>query len=56
MKAAVYTKYGPPDVLHVKEVDKPVPRDNEVLIRVRAVAVNYGDIVARNFRNILARR
>jgi NADPH:quinone reductase-like Zn-dependent oxidoreductase len=54
MKAVVYTKYGPPDVLHVKEVDKPVPKDNEVLIRVRAAAVNYGDIVARNFRNIPA--
>jgi NADPH:quinone reductase-like Zn-dependent oxidoreductase len=56
MKAVVYTKYGPPDVLHVKEVDKPVPKANEVLIRVRAVAVNYGDIVARNFRNIPARK
>jgi NADPH:quinone reductase-like Zn-dependent oxidoreductase len=54
MKAVVYTKYGPPDVLHIKEVDKPVPKDNEVLIRVRAAAVNYGDIVARNFRNIPA--
>jgi NADPH:quinone reductase-like Zn-dependent oxidoreductase len=40
MKAAVYTSYGPPDVLHIAEVAKPVPRDNEVLIKVRAAAVN----------------
>lgn len=50
MKAAVFTEYGSPDVLHVKEVAAPVPKDNELLIRVRATPVNYGDTLARNFR------
>ena len=55
MKAIVYTKYGPPDVLQLKEVEKPSPNDNEVQIRVYAVQVNYGDIVTRNFKNIPSR-
>ncbi len=40
MKAAVYSRYGPPDVLQIKDVEKPVPKDNEVLIKVRAASVN----------------
>jgi NADPH:quinone reductase-like Zn-dependent oxidoreductase len=43
MKAAVYTRYGPPDVLQIWDVEKPVPNDNEVLIRVRAASVNPFD-------------
>jgi NADPH:quinone reductase-like Zn-dependent oxidoreductase len=39
MKAA-YTRYGPPDVVEVNDLDKPVPRDNEVLIKVHAASVN----------------
>ena len=43
MKAIVYTKYGPPDVLELKEVAKPTPTDDEVLIKVQAVSVNRSD-------------
>jgi len=43
MKAIVYTEYGPPDVLQLREVDKPIPQDNTVLIKVHAVSVNDWD-------------
>lgn len=50
MRAMVYTRYGPPEVLHPAEVEKPVPRRDEVLIRVRATTVSAADVRCRGFR------
>ena len=50
MKAMVYNSYGPPDVVHLAEVAKPVPRDTEILIRIRATSVTSGDWRARSLK------
>ncbi len=47
MKAIVHTKYGPPDILQFKEVEKPVPRDDEILVKVQAASVNTLDLTLR---------
>jgi len=49
MKAVVCTRYGPPEVLQIKEVAKPVPRDNEVLVKVYATTVTSSDVRIRSF-------
>ena len=45
MRAVVHEKYGSPDVLELKEVQKPVPDDHQVLIKVRAASLNFGNLV-----------
>ena len=50
MKAITYSRYGPPDVLTVEEVEKPVPKANELRIRVRAVEVTKADCELRSFK------
>lgn len=47
MKVVVCTKYGPPEVLQFEEMEKPLPKDNEVLIKVRATTVHIGDTKVR---------
>ncbi|MED2974537.1 NAD(P)-dependent alcohol dehydrogenase [Fictibacillus sp. B-59209] len=55
MKAIVYHKYGPPDVLELTEVEKPIPEDNQVLVKIHAASVNYGNLVLLKGEPLLAR-
>ena len=55
MKAIVYTEYGSPDVLRIQEVKTPVLKSDEVLVRVHAASVNFGDLLARNFSAVRPR-
>jgi NADPH:quinone reductase-like Zn-dependent oxidoreductase len=55
MKAAVYTHYGPPEIVHLAEVDKPVAKDNEVLIKISASTVNRTDCGFRSANYFIVR-
>jgi NADPH:quinone reductase-like Zn-dependent oxidoreductase len=55
MKAIVFTEYGTPGVLQRKDIPQPSPKDKEILVRVRATPVNYGDLTARNFAHLTPR-
>lgn len=50
MKAVVWTEYGPPDVLQLRELEKPTPKDHAVLIRIYAATVTAGDCEQRSLR------
>jgi NADPH:quinone reductase-like Zn-dependent oxidoreductase len=54
MKAIISTEFGPPTVLKLQDVAKPAPQANEILVRNHATSVNYGDLVARDFKHVSA--
>ena len=55
MKAVVYTQYGSPDVLRIEEIEKPVPQDDQALVKVYATSINAGDYRMRGGRPLLLR-
>lgn len=55
MKAIVYKKYGTPDVLELKDVEKPTPKDNEVLVKIHAASINHGNLALLKGEPLLVR-
>jgi len=56
MKAIVFTEFGPPEVLQLKEIAKLDPKDSEILIKVHATPVNFADMLIRNFKKITPKK
>jgi NADPH:quinone reductase-like Zn-dependent oxidoreductase len=56
MKAVILTKFGSPDVLKVGEVEKPKPKENEILIKIHSTSVNFADLLIRDFKSITPRK
>ena len=52
MKAAKITEFGPPSVLHMAEMEKPSPKKSEILVKIHARSVNFGDLMARRFKQV----
>ena len=55
MRAVVYKKYGPPDVLHLEDVERPVPKDNEILVKIHATTINRTDSGLRSAEFFISR-
>lgn len=55
MKAITYTQYGPPEVLQLSEVEKPAPKSGEVLVKIKAASINYGDTVLMEGKPLIGR-
>lgn len=56
MKTATINEYGGPEVLKIEEVEMPVPKEGQLLVKVHAVPINFGDIMGRNFRNVSSKQ
>jgi NADPH2:quinone reductase len=55
MKAIIYTEYGSPEVLRLAEVEKPVPQDNQVLIRIHATTAAVAEVMERKGESVIGR-
>ena len=55
MRAVVYKAYGPPAVLKLQEMAKPIPKENEILVKIHAASLNFGDLLARKMNTVTPR-